>query len=132
MTVTITVSITGMRVGEINQISYRPQMNVQRAMEEAYNLHSDQAFNFSLRYFGSKLGYEVVTLDGIANQVGSDFDTYVFWALSVNGTLSPTGIDSTHLNDGDTIGWNYQAFEPAQHRGTRHEKIRDLLRTKHQ
>jgi hypothetical protein len=129
MAVTITVSITGVKVREIDQISYHPHMNVQSAMEEAYNLHSDRAFNFSLQYFGSNLGYEVTVLDGIANQVGSDFDShaYVFWALSINGTFSPTGIDDTHLNDGDSIEWNYQAFEPAQHGGTRHEKIRDLL-----
>lgn len=129
MAVKITVSITGVQVGDVDQISYHDRMNVQRAMEEAYDLHSDRAFNFSLQYFGDNLGYEVVTLDGIANQVGSDSGAYVFWALSINGTLSPTGIDGTHLNDGDVIGWNYQAFEPAQHNGTRHEEIRSLLMT---
>jgi hypothetical protein len=76
------------------------------------------------------LGYEVIALDGIANQVGSDSGAYVFWALSINGTLSPTGIDSTQLNDGDSVEWNYQAFEPAEHEGTRHEEIRNLLRMK--
>ncbi|MGB6164698.1 MAG: DUF4430 domain-containing protein [Pseudonocardiaceae bacterium] len=105
-------------------------MNVQRAMEEAYNLHSDQAFNFSLQYFGSNLGYEVVILDSIANQVGSDSGAYVFWALSINGTLSPTGIDGAHLNDGDSVEFNYQSFEPAQHEGTRHEEIRKILRAR--
>jgi hypothetical protein len=130
MAVKITVSITGVQVGEIAHISYHPHMNVQRAMEEAYNLHGDRAFNFSIQYFGSNLGYEVVTLDSIANQVGSDSGAYVFWALSVNGTLSPTGIDGTHLNAGDSVEWNYQAFEPAQHEGTRHEEIRAVLRAR--
>jgi hypothetical protein len=127
MAVKMTVSIAGVQVGEIDQIAYHPDMNVQLAMEEAYNLHSDKAFNFSIQYFGSNLGYEVVTLDGIANQVGSDSGAYVFWALSVNGTLSPTGIDGTDLNDDDSVEWNYQAFEPAQHSGTRHEQIQNVL-----
>lgn len=130
MTVRITISITGVQVAEIDQISYEPNMNVQRAIEEAYNLHSDKAFNFSLQYFGSELGYEVITLDGISNQVASDFGAYIFWALSVNGTFSPTGIDDTALNDGDSVEWNYQAFEPAQHSGTRHEQIRNILAMK--
>jgi hypothetical protein len=131
MTVKITVSITGVPAAEIDQIPYQPHMNVQLALEAGYNLHSDKAFNFSLQYFGSTLGYEVITLDSIANQVGSDSGAYVFWALYVNGTLSPTGIDGTHLNDGDTIEWNYEAFEPAQHGGTHHEEIRNILRAKH-
>lgn len=125
MTVKIVVSITGVQVREIDQIPYYPHMNVQRAMEKAYDLGGDHAFRFSLQYFGNNLGYEVVSLEGITNQMGSD--SYVFWALSVNGTLSPTGIDGTHLDDGDSIEWNYQAFEPMQHKGTRHEKIRNLF-----
>jgi len=130
MALKMTLSITDVPVAEIDQIPYQSGMTVQLAMEEAYNFHSDKAFNFSLQYFGSDLGYEVITLDTIANQVGSDSDTYVFWALSINGALSPTGIDNTVLNDGDSIEWNYQAFEPARHGGTRHEQIRDLLRRK--
>lgn len=130
MAVKITISITEVQVAEIDQIPYRSGMNAQGAMEEAYNLHRDKAFNFSLQYFGSNLGYEVITLDGIANQTGSDSGAYVFWALSINGILSPTGIDSTQLNDGDSVAWNYQAFEPAKHGGTRHEEIRNLLRAK--
>jgi hypothetical protein len=130
MAVKITISITGVPVGEIDQIPYQSGMNVQLAMEKAHSLHSDKAFNFSLQYFGGELGYEVTILDSIVNQVGSNSGAYVFWALSVNGTLSPTGIDSTQLNDGDSVEWNYQAFEPAQHSGTRHEQIRDILRTK--
>jgi Domain of unknown function (DUF4430) len=130
MAVKITVSITGAQVGEIDHISYHTHMNVQHTMEEAYNLHGDRAFNFSLQYFGGNLGYEVVTLDNIANQVGSDSGAYVFWVLSVNGTLSPTGIDNTHLNDGDIAEWNYQIFEPARHEGTRHEEIRNVLRVR--
>jgi hypothetical protein len=48
MTVKMTVSIAGVQVGEVDQIAYHPAMNVQLAMEEAYNLHSDKAFNFSI------------------------------------------------------------------------------------
>ena len=130
MTVKMTISVTGTQVGEIDEIPYQSGMNVQLAMEEAYNLHTDKAYTFSLQYFGSALGYEVTALDSIANQVGSDSDTYVFWALYINGAFQPVGIDSARLHDGDIIEWNYQAFDPEQHGGTRHEQIRDILRTK--
>jgi hypothetical protein len=42
MAVKITISITGVRVAEVDQIPHQPRMNVQLAMEETYNLHSDK------------------------------------------------------------------------------------------
>ena len=127
MAVTITISISGTQVGEISGIAHHANMNVQAAMEDGYNLHEDTAFSFTLQYFGGQLGYEVVSLDGITNQIGTDSGTYVFWALSVNGTFSPTGIDSTPIKDGDVIEWNYQTFDPEQHSGTRHDDVRQAL-----
>lgn len=105
-------------------------MNVQQAMEAAYSLTPGHTYNFSLQYFGAGLGYEVVTLDSIANQVGSDHGAYVFWALNVNGQFSPTGIDETILNDGDQISWDYQSYSEEAHGGTRYEKARDAVKAR--
>src|ERR1041384_5949708 len=109
MTVTIALQVGGIPVGEISGIPFIAGVNVQQAMEAAFNLHVDSGYSFSLQYFGNPLGYEVVTLDGIANQVGTDPNSFMFWALYVNAKLSPTGIDETILNDGDLVIWNYQS-----------------------
>jgi hypothetical protein len=56
-----------------------------------------------------------VPVGRMANQDCSDSGIHVFWVLSVNGTLSPAGIDGADVNDGDSVEWNHQSFEPAQH-----------------
>jgi|SRR5450756_108032 len=129
MSITMVLSLNGSEIGQIDNILFTASMNVRQAMEAAYGLTPGHTYNFSLQYFGSELGYEVVTLDSIANQVGSDPDSYIFWALYVNGQLSPTGIDSTVLNDGDRIDWNYQAYSSEVHAGTRYEQMRNAART---
>lgn len=128
MSITMTLSLSGSQISEIDNIPYTLNMNVQQAMEAAYGLTPGHTYNFSLQYFGTSLGYEVVTLDSIANQAGSDPGAYIFWALYINGQLPPTGIDETTLNDGDQIGWNYQPYSAEAHAGTRYEKARDAVR----
>jgi hypothetical protein len=127
MATSMTISVEGVQVAEIDAIPYQSGMNVQQAMEQAYNLHQDPAYNFLLNYFGDELGYFVSTLDGVITQVGSDPNTYLFWELFVNGIPPNTGIDSTFLSDGDTVGWNYTHYVAERHAGTAHERIRSLL-----
>lgn len=128
MSITMTLSLNGNEISQVGNIPFITGMNVQQAMEAAYGLTPGHSYNFSLQYFGAGLGYEVVTLDSITNQIGSDPNSYLFWALYINNTFSPTGIDSTVLQDGDQIGWDYQGFSPEAHAGTRHEQVRDTLR----
>ena len=127
MPISMTISVENMQVAEIDAIPYQSGMNVQQAMEQAYNLHQDPAYNFTLRYFGEVLGYFVSTLDGIITQVGSDPDTFLFWELLVNGQPPQQGIDNTFLSDGDVVGWNYTNYAAERHAGTAHEQIRSLL-----
>ncbi len=54
-------------------------------------------------------------------------DSYLFWALYINGELSSTGIDRTVIDDGDVIAWNYQGYSDQEFDGTRHEEIRDRM-----
>lgn len=128
MSITMTLSLNGNEISQVDNIPFTAGMNIQQAMEAAYGLTPGHSYNFSLQYFGTELGYEVVTLDSIANQIGSDPNSYLFWALYINGTFSPTGIDSTVLQDGDQIGWDFEGFSPEAHAGTRHEHVRDALR----
>lgn len=130
MSITMTLSLNGSQISQIDNIPFTANMNVQQAMEAAYGLTPGHTYNFSLQYFGTALGYEVVTLDSIANQAGSDPGSYIFWALYINGQFSPTGIDETILNDGDQIGWDYQSYSPELHAGTRYEKARDVIKSR--
>ncbi len=100
-------------------------MNVQQAMESAYG---DSGYGFVVQYFGAQLGYELITLDGITSQNGSD--EYLFWQLSINGDVAHQGIDETELNDGDLIGWNYTRYIEEQHGKGRRGAIRQrVIRT---
>lgn len=130
MTINMKIDLLGNQIGQIEGIPYSQDMSVQSAMEAAHNVGTDHAYNFSLEYFGTNLGYEVVTLDSVSIQNGSDPNVFLFWALYVNEHLSNTGIDETILNDGDLIGWNYEAYNPDLHSGTRVQRIRDAARTR--
>lgn len=127
MALSMTISVQDSQVANINGIPFTAGMNVQRAMEDAYNTNPGQAYNFSLRYFGSELGYEVVVLDSIDQQAGSDPDAFLFWELLINGTISQHGVDGTFPADGDQIEWNYTRYVTERHAGTRYEKIRAAM-----
>src|SRR5260370_8084240 len=124
MTLSITIKVDNEELATINEIPYKKSMNGQQEMETGYDLHQDEASNFSLRYFGSQLGYEVTTLDRLSQQIGSDANTYLFWELLINGGFSQHGVDSTFPNDGDDIEWNYTRYTTERHAGTRYDKVR--------
>src|SRR6267378_817549 len=91
MAISMTVAVETQQIGEIDNIPFQVGMNVQQAMEQAYNLHQDSFYNFEIGYFGTDLGYYVSTLDSIRAQVGSDPNTFLFWELLVNGNPPTKG-----------------------------------------
>ncbi len=80
-------------------------------MERAY--HAGTGYSFTLQYFGQALGYEVMSIDGVTGQSGTDL--FLFWEFSVNGSIATKGIDQTVLNDGDKIGWNFTSYDITKH-----------------
>lgn len=123
MALTMNISVMNSQVTSIPNIPYRQNMNVQQAMEAAYD---PPIVAFTLQFFGSP-GYELMNLDSLANQVGGDGNTFLFWELLINGQFSQTGIDETILNDGDVIGWNYTSYTEDLHAGTRYETMRNII-----
>jgi len=122
MAVSITISVSGQPIRQINNVPWQANMNGQDAMEHAYG--SGSGYSFLLQYFGPQLGYEVVSIDNIASQAGSDSDAFLFWEFSVNGVVATRGVDETTLNDGDQIGWNYTAYNAAAHGAGRYAAIK--------
>jgi hypothetical protein len=120
MTVSITISVNGQSIRQIPNVPWQANMNGQDAMEHAYG--TGPGYSFLLQYFGPQLGYEVVSIDNIASQAGTD--AFLFWEFSVNGVVANKGVDQTTLNDGDQISWNYTAYNPATHGAGRYATIK--------
>lgn len=123
MSVTIEIAAGGNVVRTLPNIPYAPGMNAQMALEAAYGA---SGYSFLLQFFGS-LGYEVVTIDGVAAQNGSDIGFY--WEFIYNGAPATKGIDNTFLNDGDTLMFTYVSYNATQHAGTRLEAIHELRKS---
>lgn len=131
MAITITISLSGRPITELTGIQHSAGMTVRQAMEAAWNSRQDAEYNFAMEYYGQPpagFGYEVIMIDNLTMQVGSEQDTFVFWQLSVNGQLSSDGIDGTALDDGDSIEWDYTSYVPDVHGGTHYEALRDHAR----
>ena len=126
MAITVSIAINGNVVRTIANIPWSSGMNAQNALEQAYA--TGTGYSFLLQYFGAPLGYEVMSFDGIAAQQGTDAGFY--WEFIYNGNPARQGIDSTVLNDGDTLLFSYVAYNEAAHSRKRVGAIRSALRAR--
>ena len=126
MPVTVSIAISGNVVRTIANIPWSSGMNAQNALEQAYA--TGTGYSFLTQYFGVPLGYEVMSFDGVASQQGSDGGFY--WEFSYNGNPARQGIDSTILNDGDSLLFSYVAYNEAAHSRKRVGAIRNVLRAR--
>ena len=108
----VTITISG---GSPVSVNWYPGMNVQNALELAYN-----EVQFGLQFYGYNLGYMVVMVNGTYDSSKSGY----YWEFYYNGKSSNSGIDSTMLNDGDSISFDNVCYSPETHKGT-------LLEIKH-
>jgi hypothetical protein len=125
VSVAITISVNGQSIRQINNVPWQANMNGQDTMEHAYS--SGSGYSFCLQYFGPQLGYEIISIDNIASQAGTD--AYLFWEFSVSGVVANAGVDQTILNDGDQIGWNYTVYNQAAHGAGRYGTIKQQMST---
>lgn len=106
------------------QVPWRSDMNVQEALETAYDQEkaAGRKFSFAVQYFGAYkgeyLGYLVVMIDEIYD---NPKDTNDYWLFKVNGNPAPVGIDSWMVNGGDLIEFEYLPTLPEHSLGTQHE-----------
>jgi hypothetical protein len=85
----MTIAVDGQTIRQIDNVSWQAGMNGQQAMEQAYG--SGAGYSFQLQYFGAQLGYEVVSIDNIAGQSGTD--AFLFWEFSVHAGLPRDVVD---------------------------------------
>ncbi len=115
MAVTVSIAVNGSVVRSMPDVPWSSGMNGQNALEQAYA--AGTGYSFVLQYFGTSLGYEVISFDGVAAQQGADISFY--WEFIYNGTPAQQGIDGTILNDGDILLFDYVTYNEAQHAGKR-------------
>ena len=118
----ITVNIVH---GSSYQIEWTQGMNAQQVLETVYNKLPPKTFSYSLHYFGAKYGYLVSMINETYETYNSLEAPYFFWEFLVNGNISPTGIDSTYLKDGDTISFEFTVYNPESNKeSTTHTKFK--------
>lgn len=118
----ITIQITN---GTSYEVAYFEGMNVQQALEAAYNQAAPQTFTYALVYFGSTYGYLVSMINETYETYNSKEQPFYFWEFLVNGNIAASGIDNTILNDGDTVNFEFTVYNPNTHQdSTTHVKFK--------
>ena len=118
----VTVQITD---GPSYQVTWFPGMNGQSALESVYNSSNHGNFTFSLQYYGSELGYLVDMINETYDTFISKYEPYFFWEFLINGVEVKTGIDSTPINDGDKITFQFIVYNSKMHQNNMlHEKYK--------
>jgi hypothetical protein len=124
----VTVSVIG---GPTVSVDWTPGMNVQLALEGAYDVLKGQSeLTYALQYFGSQLGYLVIMINETYESFMSSSHPFFFWEFLVDGTPSQTGIDTTVLNAGNVVTFELQAYDAEGHAlSTVRAKFESRLRT---
>ena len=107
-TVSVTATILGNTIVDVQDVPWTSGMNAQQALEAAYNTQQDANYGFSLSYYGSTLGYLVEEIEQIGDQPG------VYWEFFLNGASSDVGIDFVVLDAGDAVSFEYQYYAPSR------------------
>jgi len=100
-------------------------MNVQQAFEQAYNNVPAGTLTYALQYYGNPLGYLVVMINETYESFNSKESPFFFWEFLINGQISANGIDSTILNDGDVVTFEFTTYNSStNHLSTTHTKYK--------
>jgi hypothetical protein len=113
MAITLTVN-----AGPTVSLGWSAGMNAQDAMESAQQQVGTSAFTFALQYYGQSLGYLVLMINETYDSFISSAAPFFYWEFLVNGQASQTGIDSTKINDGDTLTFRFTVYNAATHATT--------------
>jgi hypothetical protein len=103
----ITVEIKN---GAQYQVNWKSGMNVQTALEEAFDSTTAGAFTYGLQYFGSSYGYLVTMINETYETFKTAEAPFFYWEFFLNSQPSSTGIDNTFLNDGDVVSFEFNVY----------------------
>ena len=103
----ISVEITN---GPHFQVAWTGKMNVQQALEGAYDTAPAGTFTYALQYYGANLGYLVCMINETYETFNSKDAPFFFWEFLLNGKMATTGIDHSILQDGDTVTFDFLPY----------------------
>ena len=92
--------------GPSANVAWTAGMSVKQVLEEAES-YLGESFIFSLEYYGPTLGYLVNMINETYDTFKSSGSPFYYWELLVNGVPSSTGVDSTFVEDGDTVTFTF-------------------------
>ncbi len=127
----VTVTVTG---GPSTAVPYQSGMNAQMALEQAWVLlnptpmPTPPVFTYALQYFGG-FGYLVMMINETYETYYSASTPYFYWDFYYNGQHAPGGIDSTLLNDGDTILFAFEPYTPGPVAPSSWKRLKHALRS---
>jgi Domain of unknown function (DUF4430) len=98
-------------------VAFKAGMNAQTAIELAQQ-QKPQDFIYALTYYGANLGYLVSMINETYDSFLSSAAPFYYWEFLLNGQPSPTGIDTTQLNDGDAITFSFTVYNASAHAKT--------------
>jgi hypothetical protein len=113
-------------------VPWQPNMNVQSALETAYNqIQNSSVFSFATEFFGTyqgppygPLGYTVIMLNGTFDLPNQG----QYWALLVNGVYAAKGIDLLPLNAGDQVQFVNEPYDLEKHAETAVEHRQNAIK----
>lgn len=98
-------------------VPFTPGMNAQAALELAHQ-QKPHEFIYALTYYGSQLGYLVSMINETYDSYMAKSTPYFYWEFLVNNKPSPTGIDSTGVQDSDVLTFRFVVYNAAKHAHT--------------
>jgi Domain of unknown function (DUF4430) len=110
----VTVFVTG---GPSTSVPWKAQMTAQDALEAAWQLlnpvpSAPPIFTYALQYYGS-MGYLVIMINETYETYSSKATPNFYWEFYYNDSPASVGIDGQCLNDGDSIRFEFESYDPS-------------------
>jgi hypothetical protein len=110
----VTVIVTG---GPSATVQWKAQMTAQEALEAAWEqlnvvLSTPPTFTYALQYYGS-MGYLVIMINETYETYSSKATPNFYWEFYYNNNPASAGIDGQRLNDGDSIRFAFESYDPS-------------------
>ncbi len=99
------INVTLKIVSENNSGEYLKEIDSGNSVSDLIKLISEEE-GLSFKYQNSGLGALVEEINGVKNDISSN----MYWALYVNGKITPAGISDYKLSDNDIIEWRYESI----------------------
>jgi hypothetical protein len=91
--------------GPTFSVPYTKGMNVEQAMQGAFNNQTNAIFTYNTQYYGTILGNLVTMINETYESFPAlnSYNPFYYWELLINNVPAISGINNTILNDNDIV-----------------------------